>query len=770
MSRDIAAGKAFVELYIKNAALLSGLATSRRSLLKFAADVSTALNPARLLGQFGEAVAAMGKKITLAGVSVATAFVPAVKAASDAEETANKFRAVFGGEAAGMGTWIDDLANRVRRSETDLQNGASAYQAFFRGLEFGEGKAANMSKEITALAIDMGSFHNTSDQEMGTRMLAFLSGSSEVMDQFGVNSRKTALEAELMALGINKSWDDVAEHEKVLARIGILRKALQAQGAIGDAERTRDSFANLSKGIMGAMRDAAAAVGKALMPALIPVAKKVLELVEAFKEWAAENRRVIANVGAAAVKLIAFGAGLFAAGKALALMGVGLGAVMTVSKVLFVLTVIVPAVYKLVVALKLAGVMFSVAGFAAGGFKAALMMLLPAIVKTTLALGAIGLGLAALGTAYANAKLQGITFGESVLQLTAQLTGLENAYSRLEARMGREKKATSPVAALEDALKRGDRGAAQKALADLEDQRVAAHNRLSDLQAKSKKPNWKRAFFGGDSDARETEAAKYELANLERLMARFKGKLDEMAQKPPDWSGAFQNLGQAFSQAGKSAAQTFWDAYKASLPAQDELERLKAEAIVDDQAREKKLLNLEYDVKTRDAKFEGKPAGLIEQQRKQALDNLDARYARQEFDRQKEEEQKKTDFAKDTEFATKQAEIEATKKGPEREMALLKLRQEKELADAFSQGMDPFALTGKHKFEQQALSFQQQKSDKHVLGTFSGHALGQLAGGGNPAEQTARHTKEIAKEQKKANLLSEKIAKLIEENGGIRFA
>jgi hypothetical protein len=461
MSRaDIEAGRAFVELLLRDKHFQLGLLRARRTLFDFAAGVAHALSPATWLKGIGDGLAGLGRKATVAGGAMAAAFIPTIKAASTAVETANKFQAVFGTQASGVGAWIDVLSGRVGRSTVGIKDSISAYQAFFKGLGFGEVEAAGMSKQMAALAIDLGSFFNKSDQESNLRFLSALSGSSEVLDQFGINTKQAALESELAAQGINKAWVDVTEPEKVLARMAIIRKSMSAQGAIGDAERTRGSLANLWKTLTGRIEEMATAVGTALIPVITPLVQKVTDIVDGITKWAQRNPDVVASIGKMVISLTALGAGLFAIGKALSFAGVVLGMAMKFSVLATIVVHLGPILLKVVSVLAIMKVAFA-------GVTTVLGLTLPMLAKFMLLSGGLVLGITAIGAAWANAKIQGISFGESVLDLVNKITGLENAYSRLRDTEAQQRDSNQTIRRIENAARDQDLPEYDRGMADL---------------------------------------------------------------------------------------------------------------------------------------------------------------------------------------------------------------------------------------------------------------------------------------------------------------
>src|SRR5690606_31067061 len=106
------------------------------------------------------------------------------------------------------------------------------------GLGFGAEQSRKFSQQLAQLALDFASFNNMSDAEAQQRFISALSGSSEVLDMFGVNIKQAALEQELLQQGVKKAWTEVSEQEKAVARLSIIMRSMTDQGAVGDAVRT----------------------------------------------------------------------------------------------------------------------------------------------------------------------------------------------------------------------------------------------------------------------------------------------------------------------------------------------------------------------------------------------------------------------------------------------------------------------------------------------------------------------------------------------------
>lgn len=429
-TRGIRAGRAFVELGVSDR-LSGALRRAQRRLRAFGAGV-------RQLGL---------RLVTTAGALFAPIGIAAVKAASDAEEALSRFRQVFGKEASAAAAFADELAKAVGRSSLAVKDSLATFQSFFVGLGFGAPKARELSQTLASLALDFASFNNLTDEEALERFIAGLSGSSEVFDRFGINIKQAALEQELLRLGLAESAAAATEQQKAIARLNIIMRAMGDQGAIGDAVRTSGSFANQMKRLRGELRDAAVAIGRALLPVLTPVVMFLGAATRAVREWADRNPRLVATVFAVGAAVIGLGGALIALGIVITLASVGLGGLATAVGVVASAIGAVLSPIGLLVAALAGGVVaffrFSSAGQAALDFLRERFRLLAGIVTRTLggirdalAAGDIGLAARVLWAGLKLTFLEGTkeireTFAEGLLVMRLAMVDVLGTMSRL---------------------------------------------------------------------------------------------------------------------------------------------------------------------------------------------------------------------------------------------------------------------------------------------------------------------------------------------------
>lgn len=215
------------------------------------------------------------------GTALAAASAVAIKYASDAQETMSKFDVVFGHMSKSMKTFGDNMAQQMGRSKYAVAGSLASFQDLLVPMGMAPQAAAEMSKTLSALAIDLGSFNNMADADVIRDLQAALTGSGEVMKKYGVIVSEAAVKQEVLNMGLNPKI--VTEAQKAQARLNIIMRGTTA--AQGDAVRTADGFANQLKRLNDNAHDAAVELGNILLPAATELAKEASEVAKRIGEW-----------------------------------------------------------------------------------------------------------------------------------------------------------------------------------------------------------------------------------------------------------------------------------------------------------------------------------------------------------------------------------------------------------------------------------------------------------------------------------------------------
>jgi|GEM_PF-3862449 len=292
------AGSILARIKAGTSGLKSGINTAKRGLKDLSNTAKTAANGIKRAGALATAA--------LAGIGTAGGFL--IKAASDAKELQNVIEVSFGAMADDINEWAEQTAEAVNRSDYAIKNYVGTSMSMLKNMVESKKEAAEMSKAITKLAVDLSSFRNIKTDRAFEALTGALTGEAEALKRLGFNTQQAALEQYALKNGIEKSVREMTESEKVMLRYNvIMEKMSEIQG---DAVRTRDELANSWRGFLGEVRNAREELGSYLLPIATKVVNKAREAIKAFNELPDSIHQNIVQIGLFATGLLSAIAGL----------------------------------------------------------------------------------------------------------------------------------------------------------------------------------------------------------------------------------------------------------------------------------------------------------------------------------------------------------------------------------------------------------------------------------------------------------------------------
>ena len=204
-----------------------------------------------------------------------------INAASDAEETASKFTAVFKDLSGDAESFVQATAGNLGRSTTDLRKYMATFQDTFVPLGFAREEGLKMSQALTGLTMDLASFNNMSEPDTLAALQSAIVGNHETMRQFGVIINQAGLDQELLNMGIEGGAKAATEAQKAQARLNIIIAG--TSDAQGDALRTSGSFANQMRRLGGQFTEFAEEVGNMVIPVIKNVIKFFGDMIQRFR-------------------------------------------------------------------------------------------------------------------------------------------------------------------------------------------------------------------------------------------------------------------------------------------------------------------------------------------------------------------------------------------------------------------------------------------------------------------------------------------------------
>lgn len=234
------------------------------------------------LGSIGSAIAGAG--LGLVALKIKEIGQASLELASDAAETASLIDNSLGPAADGFRDKIEAIADATGRSKQVIYESSSGILAMAKNMGFAQTEAGNFAAEMSQAALDLESFFNGDPGQGFADLQSALSGSSEVMNKYGIDVKETTLKQMALAQGIIATASDAIPRQE---RALLLLQAVQTQAAdaMGDAERTSDGYANTSRGLSDALRELGAEFGESLIEPATEAKSVLTDLARALTDY-----------------------------------------------------------------------------------------------------------------------------------------------------------------------------------------------------------------------------------------------------------------------------------------------------------------------------------------------------------------------------------------------------------------------------------------------------------------------------------------------------
>lgn len=248
---------------------------------------------------FGMAQTRLGAMAT--GAALFYVGKEAVKAASNFEELQSKAKFVYGEAFPAVASEAGKIAESVGRASSQILQFSADFGAIIQPMGIAQAEAGKMSTRFAQLAVDMASFHNTTDVEAFVALRSAITGETEPMKRFGVVMTQANLSAFALRNGIKQKIETMNQAQMTALRYNfVLDATKQAQG---DATRTAGSFANQMRRTGGEVRTLFEELGKPVLPALA----KGLEGVNYVLGTVVEAIQIVKQEWASLMGLLSFG-------------------------------------------------------------------------------------------------------------------------------------------------------------------------------------------------------------------------------------------------------------------------------------------------------------------------------------------------------------------------------------------------------------------------------------------------------------------------------
>ena len=204
--------------------------------------------------------------IMTAGVTVPVVmgFKSIVSSASDLNEASNAMNVVFEDGGASIEKFGETSASVIGMARSDFYQLAAVQGAALKNYGMSNQEAADETMKLGVRAADMASIFNTDVDSAMSAIASLMRGESEPIKRYGVSISEAAVNAKLMAQGLDKLEGQELLAAKAQARLAIFYE--QTNQFAGDFANTSDQLANGSRILTAQLKDEAAAFGTQLLP------------------------------------------------------------------------------------------------------------------------------------------------------------------------------------------------------------------------------------------------------------------------------------------------------------------------------------------------------------------------------------------------------------------------------------------------------------------------------------------------------------------------
>ena len=253
---------------------IAGLIQSMKSFGKGADDVTKSVKKLSITtlaigGVISLIISAVRKLINIAKEGI--------ELASQLEEVQNVVEVSFGNMTQDVEEFSKKALYSLGMSELTAKKMASTFMAMSNSMGISAKDGRNMALQLTALAADMASFYNVSQEVAQTALNSIFTGETETLKKFGIVLTETNLKAFALSRGITKSYSSMTEAEKVALRYNYVLQA--TANAQGDFARTSGSWANQTRLLKEQLNILKTALGQILIAVILPLVKALNALL-----------------------------------------------------------------------------------------------------------------------------------------------------------------------------------------------------------------------------------------------------------------------------------------------------------------------------------------------------------------------------------------------------------------------------------------------------------------------------------------------------------
>lgn len=202
--------------------------------------------------------------ITLSVAGIKSAIDGCVEVASSIEEMQNKFDVVFGDMRDEVDKWAQEYSDAIGRNKNDIKTYLADQQNLLVGFGMTRQAGAEMAEQMTSLALDLASFGNMDETASVNAMTKAVMGESEAAKTLGAVLNDSTRAQAMATLGLKGTYDKLDQLTKMQVNYQAILQ--QSPDAIGDCQRSLDSYESTKKRYIAKLKEIKTIVGQFFLP------------------------------------------------------------------------------------------------------------------------------------------------------------------------------------------------------------------------------------------------------------------------------------------------------------------------------------------------------------------------------------------------------------------------------------------------------------------------------------------------------------------------
>ncbi len=221
--------------------------------------------------------------ITLSVAGIKSSIDSCVEVASSIEEMQNKFDVVFGDMRNEVNKWAQEYSDAIGRNKNDIKTYLADQQNLLVGFGMTRKAGAEMAEQMTSLALDLASFGNMDETASVNAMTKAVMGESEAAKTLGAVLNDSTRAQAMATLGLKGTYDKLDQLTKMQVNYQAILQ--QSPDAIGDCQRSLDSYESTKKRYIAKLKEIKTIVGQFFLPTyqkILSIGAKGLTMI---RDW-----------------------------------------------------------------------------------------------------------------------------------------------------------------------------------------------------------------------------------------------------------------------------------------------------------------------------------------------------------------------------------------------------------------------------------------------------------------------------------------------------